>query len=161
MKLSGALLLLTCVVLTGGCASPRSLVAGQSTEADARARLGSPTDTRVDRNGDRLWEYATGPEGVVTYLVRFGADGKVKDVTQLLTEDQLAKVVPGKTTRPEVRELLGRPADEAIYPVGVTWWWRYLRNGTSPGYLVVSFNPDATVRDRIAIIDPSGDSPMD
>ena len=158
MRLSATLVLLSCIGLLAGCANPRSLVVGQSMEADARARLGSPTETRVDRNGDRLWEYATGPEGVETYVVRFGADGKVKEVTQLLTDDQLAKVVPGKTTRSEVKELLGRPADEAIYPVGMTWWWRYLRNGISPGYLVVSFNPDGTVRDRIAIIDPSGDS---
>ena len=161
MRLSTTLVLLSCITLLAGCASPRSLVAGQSTETDVRTRMGAPTDTRVDRNGDRLWEYATGPEGVETHVVRFGADGKVKAVTQLLADDKLAQVVPGKTTKSEVRELLGRPADEAVYPVGLTWWWRYLRNGISPGYLVVSFNPDGTVRDRIAIIDPSGDSPMD
>ena len=158
MRFSATVVFLSCIGLLAGCANPRLLVVGQSTEADARARLGSPTDTRVDRNGDRLWEYATGPEGVETYVVHFGADGKVREVTQLLTDDQLAKVVPGRTTRSEVKELLGRPADEAIYPVGLTWWWRYLRNGIQPGYLVVSFNPDGTVRDRIAIIDPSGDS---
>jgi len=30
-----------------------------------------------------------------------------------------------------------------------------------PGYMVVSFNPDGTVKDKIVIIDPSGDAPMD
>src|SRR3970282_402026 len=126
MRLSATLVLLSCIGLLAGCANPRSLVVGQSLEADARARLGSQTETRVDRNGDRLWEYATGPEGVETYVVRFGADGKVREVTQLLTDDQLAKVVPGRTTRSEVKELLGRPGGEAIYPRGMTGWWRYM-----------------------------------
>jgi SmpA / OmlA family len=157
MRLPVTLVLLSCITLLVGCANPRLLVVGQSTEADARARLGGPTDTRVDRNGDRLWAYTTGPEGFETHLVRFGPDGKVKEVTQLLTEDQLAKVVPGKTTKSEVRELLGPPTDEATLLAGLTWWWRYARYGIQPGYLVVSFNPDGTVRESIAIIDLSAD----
>ena len=158
MRVSVTLVLMCCVVLLGGCSNPRSLVAGQSTIDDVRARAGKPTDTRVDRNGDQLWEYAGGPEGRETYLVRIGADGKVKVVTQLLTDDQLAKVVPGKTTKTEVRDLLGRPTEEIEYRSGLAWSWRYLRNDVSPGYLVVRFNPDGTVYERIAIIDPSGDS---
>lgn len=158
MKLSAILVCLSCIGVLSGCANPRLLVVGQSTEADVRARMGNPTDTRVDRNGDRLWEYATGPEGVETHRVRIGADGKVKEVTQLLGEDQLAKVVPGKMTKAEVRDLLGRPSDETIYRTGLTWSWRFLRGGVSPGYLVVTFNPDGTVKDKIAIIDLSGDS---
>ena len=158
MRVSVTLVLMCCVVLLGGCSNPRSLVAGQSTIDDVRARAGKPTDTRVDRNGDQLWEYASGPEGRETYLVRIGADGKVKEVTQLLTDDQLAKVVPGKMTKADVRNLLGRPLDETIYLSGLTWSWRYARNGVQPGYLVVTFNPDDTVKDTIAIIDPSGDS---
>jgi len=161
MKLAAALMMLSFAALLGGCSAPRSLVAGQSTEADVRARAGTPTDTRVDRNGDKLWEYATGPEGVETYLVRIGTDGKVKEVTQLLTEAQLAKVVPGTMTRADVRGLLGRPSDESTYRSGLTWSWRFLRAGAQPGYLVVTFNPDGTVKDKIAIIDPSGDTPPD
>jgi hypothetical protein len=135
-------------------------VPGQSTEADVRARMGNPTDSRIDRNGDRLFEYATGPEGLYTHLIRIGTDGKVKEVTQLLTEEQLSKVVPGKTTTAEVRTLLGRPTEEATYMAGLTWSWRFLR-GVQPGYLVVRFDPNGTVRDTIAIVDPSGDTPPD
>jgi outer membrane protein assembly factor BamE (lipoprotein component of BamABCDE complex) len=161
MKLSAILVCLSCIGVLGGCANPRLLVVGQSTEADVRARLGNPTDTRVDRNGDRLWDYASGPEGVETHRVRIGADGKVKEVTQLLREDQLEKVVPGKMTQADVRDLLGRPSDESTYSVGLTWSWRFKRVGVQPGYLVVSFNPDGTVKDKIVIIDPSGDAPQD
>jgi hypothetical protein len=161
MKLSVALLLLSCIGLLGGCANPRLLVVGQSTESDVRARMGQPTDTRVAGNGDRLWEYATGPQGTETYLVRFGADGRVKEVTQLLTEDQLDKVVPGKMTQVDVRNLLGRPFEEKTYMPGLTWSWRYLRTGSLGGWLVVTFNPDGTVKNKIAILEQSDDGPPD
>jgi outer membrane protein assembly factor BamE (lipoprotein component of BamABCDE complex) len=94
-----------------------------------------------------------------THRVRIGADGKVKEVTELLREEQLASIIPGKTTRDEVLMLLGRPGDETTYRVGMTWSWRFKRMGISPSFMVVSFNPDGTVREKIVIVDPSGDSP--
>jgi len=157
MRLSLTLILLSCIGLIGGCSTPRSLVVGQSTEADVRARAGTPTDTRTDRNGNRVYEYATGPEGYETYIVRVGTDGKVKEVAQVLTEDRLEKVVPGKTTKAEVRDQFGRPTFEHVYHSGPTWSWRFLFGGLRPGHLVVTFNPDDTVKDRIAIVDLFGE----
>jgi len=136
-----------------GCGSTGSLVPGQSSQADVRARLGAPTEVRKDRNGDELWEYAGGAEGHETHLVRIGADGKVKEVTQILTQERLLGLVPGKSTKQEVRELLGRPAEERRTGVGETWSWRYVVDGGLRGHLYVSFNPDSTVRDRGAVID--------
>lgn len=157
MKLTESLMMLFFAALLGGCAGGGSLVAGQSTEADVRARMGTPTDTRTDR-GDKLWEYATGPEGFHTRLVRIGADGRVKEVTQLLTEEQFAKIVPGQTTKAEVRSLLGRPALETQYRSGLGWSWRHLKGGVQPGYMIVSFNPNDTVREKIIVVDQPGDS---
>jgi hypothetical protein len=161
MKLATALTMLSFAALLGACAGPRSPVPGQSTEADVRARMGTPTDTRTEPNGDKLWEYATGPEGVQTHLVRIGSDGRVRGVTTLLTEERFATIVPGKTTRAEVRNLLGRPMDDTTFRAGPTWSWRFLRAGVSPAFMVVSFNADGTVRERIVILDPSGDSKPD
>lgn len=158
MRLSATLILLSCIGLLGGCANPRSLVVGQSTEADVRAGVGKPTDTRVDGNGDKLWEYASGPVGYHTYLVRIGTDGKVKEVTQLLVEDQFKKIIPGRMTKADVTNLLGRPSEEDTYRTGLTWSWRYLMGGISPGHMVVTFNPDGTVKDKITVIDHTGDS---
>jgi len=162
MRIFSSLVLFSCIGVLGGCASPRSLVSGQSNEADVRGRLGNPTDTRADRNGEQIWEYATGPEGFETYRVRFGADGKVKEVTQLLSEEQLDKVVPGSTTQAEVRLLLGRPMEEVTYMPGLTWTWRYMRTGSIPGWLIVTFNPNGTVRDKIAVVEQTnGDGEPD
>jgi len=132
------------------------MVPGQSTVVEMRAKVGTPTDIRFDRNGDELWEYATGPMGYETYLVRIGTDGKVKEVTQMLTEDQMMKLVPGTMTKADARNLLGRPSDQTFTASGTVWSWRFMKFGVQPGYLTVRFNPDNTVMDRIVILDPSG-----
>jgi SmpA/OmlA family protein len=157
MKLADSLIMLFLVVLLGGCAGSRSLVPGQSTEADVQAAMGKPRDTRTDANGDLIWEYPTGPEGFANYAVRLGPDKRVKSVTQLVTEEQLEKVIVGKSSKTEVRQLLGRPAEETVYQVGPTWYWRFMRNGISPGYLVVTFDQSGMATSKIAIIDMPGD----
>ena len=155
MKAATALILVAAMLT--GCGGARSLVPGRSTEADVRAAMGGPTATRTE-GGDKLWEYATGPEGFHTRLVRIGPDGRVKEVTQLLTEEQFAKIIPGQTPRAEVRNLLGRPSDETSYRAGLTWSWRHLRGGVQPGYMIVKFNPNDTVAEKIIIYDQPGDS---
>ncbi|HKA38647.1 MAG TPA: outer membrane protein assembly factor BamE [Burkholderiales bacterium] len=156
MKISIALaVLLALTALTGCISNPRNFTPGQSTIVDVRARSGTPTDIRFDRNGEELWEYALGPEGSETYLIRFGSDGKVKEITQLLTDEQLMKVVPGTMTKADVKDLLGRPSDQTFTGSGTIWSWRFKRQGVQPGWLTVRFNADNTVFERIAIIDPT------
>lgn len=147
-----SLLLLASVL--AGCASPSSFTPQQSTITDVRAGMGSPTDIRFDRNRDELWEYATGPKGTETYLFRFGKDGRVKAVTQLLTEEQFGKIVPKQTTKAGTRDLLGRPSDESFLRNGTSWSWR-VRVGARDGYFVVRFSPDNVVLDKIVLFDTS------
>jgi len=156
MKIPSTLVLLLSIAALAGCAGPRAMVPGQSTIVEMRAKVGTPTDIRFDRNGDELWEYATGPMGYETYLVRIGTDGKVREVTQILTEDQMMKLVPGTMTKADARNLLGRPSDQTFTASGMVWSWRFMKFGVQPGYLTVRFNPDNTVMDRIVILDPSG-----
>jgi len=155
MRLATILTVMLFAGVLAGCASPRSFAPGSSI-VDVRARAGTPTDIRFDRNGDELWEYATGPEGTETYLVRVGLDGKVKEVTQLLTDEQLMKIVPVTMTKADVKHLLGQPSDQTFTGAGTVWSWRFKRGGVQPGYLTVRFNPDNTVMERIAIIDATG-----
>src|SRR5262245_59873175 len=93
MKNTAALIAILLAAVLAGCGGARSLVPGQSTEADVQARMGAPKDTRTDPNGDLVWEYPTGPEGFFTYAVRMGPDKRVKEVTQLVSEEQLDKIV--------------------------------------------------------------------
>lgn len=155
MRLATILTALLSIAVLAGCASPRAFAPGSSI-VDVRTRVGTPTDIRFDRNGDELWEYASGPAGFETYVVRVGADGKAKEVTQILTDYQLMKIVPGTMTKADVRNLLGRPSDQTFTGAGTVWSWRFNRFGVQPGYLLVTFNPDNTVNERIAIIDSRG-----
>ena len=161
MKFPSTLVLLLSIAALAGCVGPRAMVPGQSTIVEMRAKVGTPTDIRFDRNGDELWEYATGPMGYETYLVRIGTDGKVKEVTQILTEDQMLKLVPGTMTKADARNLLGRPSDQTFTASGTVWSWRFMKFGVQPGFLTVRFNPDNTVMDRIVILDPSGGTRAD
>jgi hypothetical protein len=137
-----------------GCAAPGSFTPQQSTITDVRARMGSPTDIRFDRNGDELWEYATGPRGTETYVFRFGKDGRIKAVTQLLTEEQFGKIAPNQTTKAGARDLLGRPSDASFLRNGTSWSWR-VRVGARDGHFVVRFGPNDVVLDKIVLFDTS------
>jgi len=160
MRLPNPLIALLLGAALAGCASPRSFAPGASL-VEVLARAGPPTDIRFDRNGDELWEYSTGPLGFETYLVRAGTDRKVKEVSQLLTDEQLEKIVPGTMTKADVRHILGKPSEQTFSAAGTVWSWRFKRVGVQPGYLTVRFNPDNTVFERLAIIDPSGGQSRD
>ena len=152
MRSSYALIMLSLVTLLGGCAGVRSIAPNQSTLAGVYASLGRPTDIRFDERGDELWEYARGPMGTETYLIRTANDGRVTAVTQLLTEAQFEKILPGKMTKTDVRDLLGRPSDQAFLHNGTSWTWRVdLKPPT--GHFVVRFDANDTVVDKIILFD--------
>lgn len=154
MRLSGRVFSIFLLSMLAACAGPRGIVPAQSTLTDVRASLGSPSDIRFDRNGDELWEYARGPMGTQTYLIRAGKDGRVKSVTQLLTEEQFGKIQPGQSNKAAVRDLLGRPSDQAFLYNGTSWTWR-ARVGPQNGHFVVHFDPNDVVLDKIILIDIS------
>lgn len=155
MRLLTILATIVFAAALAGCAIPRTVGSG-STLVEMLAKAGPPTDIRFDSNGDELWEYATGPQGHETYLVRAGVDKRVKEITQLLTDEQLNKIVPGTMTKADVRNILGKPSEQTFAAAGTVWSWRFKRDGSQMGFLTVRFNPDNTVMERIAIIEPSG-----
>lgn len=154
MRIPAMMVVIAFAAALAGCASPRSFAPG-SDLVEVLARAGPPTDIRIDGNGDELWEYTTGPSGTETYLVRAGADRRVKEVTQLLTEERMNTIVPGKMTKADARRILGKPSEVNFTGAGTVWSWRFRRDGVQMGYLTVRFNPDNTVFERIAIIDPT------
>lgn len=152
MRVLKALLALQLVIVLAGCAGPRGVVPSRSTLAEVQSSMGIPTDIRFDQAGDELWEYATGPMGTETFLIRADKNGRVRSVTQLLTEAQFAKIVPGRMSKADVRHLLGRPSDQSFLHNGTSWSWRAdLRPQT--GYFVVHFDPNDVVLDKIIIFD--------
>ena len=85
------------------CATPSAIVPNTTTADELLKKLGSPTDKRANPAGGEFWEYATGPEGTQTWLFWIDSGRMVRSSTQLLTEERLRQIVPGKTTEAEVR----------------------------------------------------------
>jgi hypothetical protein len=144
------------LLLLAACGGIQSVVPRESTLAQVRDRMGRPTDIRIDSAGNELWEYATGPTGEVTWLVRASLDGRVLDVTQLLTQAQFAKIARTVTTKAQVRELLGRPSEQQYFGEEAVWSWR-MRISPQRGYYSVRFNRDGVAIETLTLMDSSGD----
>ncbi len=156
MHAARTLLSLLPALVLAACGGVQSLITQQSTLSDVRDRMGRPTDIRFDGAGNELWEYATGPTGEVTWLVRAALDGRVLEMTQLLTQAQFAKIARTVTTKAQVRELLGRPSEQQYFGEEAVWSWR-MRISPQRGYYAVRFNRDGVAIETLTLMDASGD----
>ena len=159
-KSSGLLIALATMAagLVSGCATfdMSSVVPGTSV-AQVEAAVGQPTDKFTAPGGDSVWFYSRLPYGRVAYAVRIGADGKVLNVEQRLTEENTKKIVAGKMTREDVRMLLGSPNYITNYPrLNVETWEYPMVPGSMSLWMMlyVDFSSDGMVRDSWYTVDP-------
>jgi outer membrane protein assembly factor BamE (lipoprotein component of BamABCDE complex) len=108
---------------------------GVSTEGDVRTVMGQPDTVRDEADGTRTLEYPKGPEGTRTWMFTIDQSGKLRDYTQVLTEEK-----PGMS-KDDVRRMLGRPRTIVPFPRKneEVWDWRYL-SGTSARLFNVHFD---------------------
>jgi outer membrane protein assembly factor BamE (lipoprotein component of BamABCDE complex) len=146
--------------LLGACASydGRGLPVGASMQ-QVRALMGEPAETMTAAEGGTTWEYPHGPYGRQTYMAKFGADGKLRSIEQVLNEAQFAKFLVGKTTMADVHQMIGRPARTMYFPRldQRVWDYRYEEN-TQLMILYVTFNAAGIVTEVAKTLDAS-DSP--
>ena len=145
------------LLLLGACAGIQSVVPNQSSLAEVRDRMGRPTDIHFDREGNELWEYATGPMGVQTYRIRAALDGRVLEITERITQERFESIIRGMTSKTEVRELLGAPSEVQYFGGEAVWSWR-MRIGPQNGYYSVRFDRGGIVTERLLLIDAGRDS---
>jgi hypothetical protein len=154
MKLSFAL---ASLLVLAGCAGfdGRGLVPGQSTAAEVEALMGPAAERRTRPDGETWVYYPRQPHGFATYVARIGADGRLIALEQRLTDENLARIEPGKTRREEVQELFGPPAETMAFPRMQRDVWEYrLRHGLQPYALYVQFSPDGIARELYMKADP-------
>lgn len=117
-------------LLLGACAS----YSGSGLQPDV-ARLddvlrvmGPPAMRWQDADGSQQLAYPRGPLGVHTFMVRIGADGRMRSIENVLDSKTFARIRPGMT-QGEVLRLLGpSPAAWSIYFKArdeLAWEWRY------------------------------------
>ncbi|MCZ7653569.1 MAG: hypothetical protein M5R42_03740 [Rhodocyclaceae bacterium] len=62
----------------------------------------------AEPDGGRLLEFSGQPSGTFCYMIAVGPDGRVREIRQAFSEENLRRVVPG-LTQDETRRLLGGP----------------------------------------------------
>lgn len=104
----------------------QDLKPGVSTGYEVRDKLGQPSYEWRNDDGSVTWEFARTPQGKVNYMVTVGADNIMREIVQVVTEENFAKVQNGMS-RDEIRRLLGKPA--SVMPMRLkkqeVWEWPY------------------------------------
>lgn len=137
VRLSTTLLLIGALA---GCAAPSAIRVGASAD-EVQQRLGKPTEVLKGAQGNELWDYVYGPEGVETWRFDIDRNRKVGSATQLLTQERLYRVVPGVSTADDVKMLLGKPREIVKLGGETAWEWR-VAMPPEVGVFVVRFGPD-------------------
>jgi hypothetical protein len=104
----------------------KELKPGTSTGYEVREKLGTPTFEWRNADGSLTWEFARTPMGKENYMAEIGPDNVLRELRQVITEENFGRVRNG-LTRDEIRHLLGKPA--SIMPLPLkrqeAWEWRY------------------------------------
>ncbi|MBA3997140.1 MAG: hypothetical protein C0466_08215 [Candidatus Accumulibacter sp.] len=124
----------------------KELKPGVSTAVEVRDRMGPPTMEWKEADGSLVWEYPRTPEGVVNYMIVIGPDSVLREVRQVLTEENFARIAPGMS-REEVRRRLGKPAHELHFPLRkeYVWDWKTKSEPTMDTFFNVHFDEDGRV----------------
>lgn len=131
-----------------GCDTGMSqLKPGVSTATEVRSVMGNPTFEWKAPDGSYTWEFARGPEGVVTYMVELGSDHVLRAIRQVLTEQYFAQIQPGMS-RDAVRKVIGKPGQTMPFPnlQEEASSWRFEQSHGNPWFFNVHFAPDGTVK---------------
>ena len=133
--------------LVGCDAGISQLKPGVSTATEVRSVMGNPTFEWKAPDGSTTWEFARGPEGVVTYMVDLGPDSVMRAIRQVLTEAYFAQIRPGMR-QDEIRKLIGRPGQTMPFPnlQEEVWSWRFEQSHGNPWFFNVHFAPDGAVK---------------
>lgn len=154
-----AILALAAALLCG-CASydGRGLQPGKSTAAEVEALMGPPAERRVSAEGGSVAYFTRGPLGRHTYAATYGPDGVLRSIEQVLTYENANKLVPGTTTRQQVRELFGPPGEVSRLPrqQREVWEYKWLYYDDKR-VLWVQFSDDGIVREAINMHDFAAD----
>ena len=94
--------------MIAGCASFGSLQPGRSM-AEVEQQFHAPSGKRSEASGNQVWEYDLGPEGRAFWMLSFGADGRLVQAKQVLTEENFRNIRFGQSTRDDVMRLIGHP----------------------------------------------------
>jgi len=142
-------------LLLAACASPLSLKPGTSIE-EARSTLGRPTaEIRLPDGGTRL-QYSGQPNYQSVVNADFDAQGRLRIVEEMMTDESFARVRAGKDTQADVLRDFGRPAETFHYRLSneTAFMYRYLTYGGFKAAMFIFFEPSGVVKRTETGLDP-------
>ena len=142
-------------LLLAACASPLSLKPGTSIE-EARSTLGRPTaEIRLPDGGTRL-QYSGQPNYQSVVNADFDAQGRLRIVEEMMTDESFARVRAGKDTQADVLRDFGRPAETFHYRLSneTAFMYRYLTFGGFRAAMYIYFDPAGVVTRTETGLDP-------
>ena len=152
------LIVVSLTVVLVACASYNGtgLRTGEARLEDVVRVMGTPAMRWQDPDGSLQLAYPRGPEGIHTFMVKLGPDGRLQSIENVLDEAHLARIRPGMT-KAQVLRILGPPdygpgrttyfkaRDELV------WDWRACTNNVNIQRIYVLFDATAgTVRSTMA-----------
>ena len=147
MSVTNRLRLVFVGLALSSCAVDRvpQLAAPGMAASEVQARIGKPIAQGALPGGASYWDYSVQPMGYYNYRVTFGADERVREVRNLLTKENIARLEPGMT-RAQVAEIVGPSLHPDRYANGTTSWsYRYDDVGVIK-LLHVIFDPNERVQ---------------
>jgi len=112
--------------LAAGCAGFSNVAPGDS-DVNVTDKVGKPDAVWKNPDGSEIWQYPQGYYATETFMITMGADKRVKDIHQALSEPYFSKIYAGMS-KDDVYRMLGRPREIWLYPARdeEAWTWRYL-----------------------------------
>lgn len=116
---------LALTVLAAGCADFGAVAPGDS-GINVTDKVGKPVAVWKNPDGSQLWQYPRGYYATQTFIITLGANQRVRDIHQALSEPYFSKIQAGMS-RDDVTRMLGRPREVWVFPRRdeETWTWRY------------------------------------
>jgi hypothetical protein len=142
-------------LLLAACATPLSLKPGTSIE-EARSTLGRPTaEVKLPDGGTRL-QFSGQPNNQSVVNADFDAQGRLRVVEEMMTDESFARVRAGKDTQADVLRDFGRPAEVFHYRLSneTAFMYRYYTNGWFKAAMFIYFDPAGVVKRTETGMDP-------
>lgn len=121
-----------------------------SSEAQVRSTMGNPPFEYPASDGSKHLFYPRGPMGTETYVADIGADGRLVQVANVLTDDVFERVRPGLTEQ-DVLRMIGPPGEKMYFPLSNThaWDYRYIDTWSYVTVFSVTFDAQGVVVSKI------------
>ena len=129
-------------LLLAACATPQSLKPGASIE-EARSTIPRPSsEMRLPDGGSRL-QYSGQPFMQSVLNADFDAQGRLRNVEEMMRDEAFAKVRSGRDTQADVLREFGPPADTFHYRLvnETAFMYRYYTHGGFPAAMFIYFDP--------------------